>query len=737
MSGGNTREMWLNAVKQGGGLHGTKRGVNTTRKSATEYWTDTLRKTGHGISTESTPNGMTGLKSSRAMPYNSTSHYMRQLAGTERRKNGTIDPTGKPSPGTPAYKSSEEYYDEILELKKTIQAMKVQDTTLKSKLRRVEEDNLKKERDIEKLLDPSKGDEMRRTLADRRPDAGTTIHSLKQKILKVEQQYRDKEAAYNKLQADIKSTKIEEMKLHTEMMYQEIVRLRNADTIDSPKKNHTKAAPVKETPGRMKALQETILRMNETNTRLQSENRTLKQDLESALEQHAQDKNSLKKDYEDMNKRELMGAISRLEKKMEKNNIDTISMTSETGSRRADTSGKISLEGNMAQKLDQLDKRETELIEENEKQRGTIKKLKEDRLHYRKKGEEKDKQIKLLKKDVEDLQQELDQFYENDRNRTITPRVTPRKRTPQLSRQDSRESLMSRTSVATNRTNGTARSSATNRTTNSRRDRREQDRKVREFTENHAAKRIQRGWRDHKIKDDEDEVERRHTQNKKVRQFTENRAARKIQSGWIDYKGRCNERETDDAVETIQSAIRGHSARRRYMNQNNDSDVTDSEADSAAELIQSSFRGHISRKEQMRRRPLTPPTYQLSESDPELDDAALYIQSTFRGHQARKDQLKARPSTPMSERSSRFSSRGLDSAGEEEDSDSVIMNSSSRRSSAHHPSSPHSARSSVRSHASSRPMSGKTRSSPRGSTGRRTPVKATISDDDDDDDIIF
>ncbi|CAH1793333.1 unnamed protein product [Owenia fusiformis] len=656
MSGGNTREMWLNAVKQGGGLHGTKRGVNTTRKSATEYWTDTLRKTGHGISTESTPNGMTGLKSSRAMPYNSTSHYMRQLAGTERRKNGTIDPTGKPSPGTPAYKSSEEYYDEILELKKTIQAMKVQDTTLKSKLRRVEEDNLKKERDIEKLLDPSKGDEMRRTLADRRPDAGTTIHSLKQKILKVEQQYRDKEAAYNKLQADIKSTKIEEMKLHTEMMYQEIVRLRNADTIDSPKKNHTKAAPVKETPGRMKALQETILRMNETNTRLQSENRTLKQDLESALEQHAQDKNSLKKDYEDMNKRELMGAISRLEKKMEKNNIDTISMTSETGSRRADTSGKISLEGNMAQKLDQLDKRETELIEENEKQRGTIKKLKEDRLHYRKKGEEKDKQIKLLKKDVEDLQQELDQFYENDRNRTITPRVTPRKRTPQLSRQDSRESLMSRTSVATNRTNGTARSSATNRTTNSRRDRREQDRKVREFTENHAAKRIQRGWRDHKIKDDEDE-----------------------------------------AVETIQSAIRGHSARRRYMNQNNDSDVTDSEADSAAELIQSSFRGHISRKEQMRRR----------------------------------------PSTPMSERSSRFSSRGLDSAGEEEDSDSVIMNSSSRRSSAHHPSSPHSARSSVRSHASSRPMSGKTRSSPRGSTGRRTPVKATISDDDDDDDIIF
>ena len=44
----------------------------------------------------------------------------------------------------------------------------------------------------------------------------------------------------------------------------------------------------------------------------------------------------------------------------------------------------------MAQRLDQLDKRETELLEELDKQREVIKRLKEDRAHYRKKCDEKE-----------------------------------------------------------------------------------------------------------------------------------------------------------------------------------------------------------------------------------------------------------------------------------------------------------------------------------------------------------
>ena len=40
----------------------------------------------------------------------------------------------------------------------------------------------------------------------------------------------------------------------------------------------------------MRALQETVLRMNEKNVRLQQENKTLKEDLEKMMEESAQSK---------------------------------------------------------------------------------------------------------------------------------------------------------------------------------------------------------------------------------------------------------------------------------------------------------------------------------------------------------------------------------------------------------------------------------------------------------------
>ena len=52
------------------------------------------------------------------------------------------------------------------------------------------------EREIQNLLDPGKSDEMRRTLADGKSDSSSVIHSLKQKILKLEQGLREKESQY-------------------------------------------------------------------------------------------------------------------------------------------------------------------------------------------------------------------------------------------------------------------------------------------------------------------------------------------------------------------------------------------------------------------------------------------------------------------------------------------------------------------------------------------------------------
>lgn len=52
--------------------------------------------------------------------------------------------------------------------------------------------------------------------------------------------------------------------------------------------------------------------------------------------------------------------------------------------------GKVALEGTVNQRLDQLDKRETELLEKLEQQTNFIKKLKDDRAYYRTKCDEKE-----------------------------------------------------------------------------------------------------------------------------------------------------------------------------------------------------------------------------------------------------------------------------------------------------------------------------------------------------------
>lgn len=46
------------------------------------------------------------------------------------------------------------------------------------------------------MLDPTKNEEMRRTMGEKRAESGAVIQSLKQKILKLENQIRDKEANY-------------------------------------------------------------------------------------------------------------------------------------------------------------------------------------------------------------------------------------------------------------------------------------------------------------------------------------------------------------------------------------------------------------------------------------------------------------------------------------------------------------------------------------------------------------
>lgn len=352
------RDVWMNAVKKRQTQTLVRSRPESPRhKTSTEYWVDTLRKTGIGRSTEST--GMNTFSGKRPreedMAYLSTSVYMRQKAGIEKpQKYG--DPTTKPPMGTPAYKTPEEYYDQVLELKKIIQSLNQEKDNFKAKVRRIEEDNIKKEKEIAGLLDPKKSDDVRRTLGTKQQDSASVIHSLKQKILKLEVQNRDRESAYVKLQTDLKTTKIEELRQQLEVCFQEIVRLQNSKETGAHKSGSMKGG----TDKRVKALNEAIIRLSKENEQLKSESHGLKEDLNRQI-----DDKDFNGEYEDMNRKQLLGAIKKLEKQKGK----------KEPSYKADRQAKIALEGTMEERLDQLDKRETELMDKLETQSRQIQKL--------------------------------------------------------------------------------------------------------------------------------------------------------------------------------------------------------------------------------------------------------------------------------------------------------------------------------------------------------------------------
>ena len=66
----------------------------------------------------------------------------------------------------------------MFDLTQQIQALTNDNSLMKSRVRRLEEENQKKEKEIEQLLDPSKSEDMRRTLADKKPDAGVVSGSI-------------------------------------------------------------------------------------------------------------------------------------------------------------------------------------------------------------------------------------------------------------------------------------------------------------------------------------------------------------------------------------------------------------------------------------------------------------------------------------------------------------------------------------------------------------------------------
>ncbi|KAM3623206.1 uncharacterized protein V6R79_008430 [Siganus canaliculatus] len=174
-------------------------------------------------------------------------------------------------------REKEDMYDEIIRLKKSLQAQRSDNQQLKARLQRLEEDHARREKQIQELLDPSKGSEFTRSLVDKKKEGGVVVTGLKQRILKLEQQCREKENALSNLQSQLRTTTLTELSITVDTYCQEILRLKML--LAAAEKSGR--AESKCSQRQQKALSVTVHRLTENLKQLQQENVELKEELDT------------------------------------------------------------------------------------------------------------------------------------------------------------------------------------------------------------------------------------------------------------------------------------------------------------------------------------------------------------------------------------------------------------------------------------------------------------------------
>ncbi|XP_004840473.1 IQ domain-containing protein E isoform X3 [Heterocephalus glaber] len=330
------------------------------------------------------------VRTSGSMPLSSRMSLTPQKLWLETSKQGHV-------PGTSVYREKEDMYDEIIELKKLLHTQKRDVDLMRTKLRRMEEENNRKDRQIEQLLDPGRGLDFVRTLAEKSPDTGWVINGLRQRIFRLEQQCKEKDSAINKLQTDMKTTNLEEMRIAMEIYYEEIHRLQML--LASSEATGKKPPLVEKKVGvrRQKKMSSALLNLSRSVQELTEENQSLKEDLDRVLS------NSLTitrvKGYVDWSKPRLLRRIAELEKKLS-------SMTSSKS--HASELVKLNPDGAAPKQLGWDGQEE----QEQEHLQGTVKNLRGERSELQAQLLEKDKELRQLLQVKAELEKKLESTRE-------------------------------------------------------------------------------------------------------------------------------------------------------------------------------------------------------------------------------------------------------------------------------------------------------------------------------------
>ncbi|KAM9792298.1 IQ domain-containing protein E [Neosynchiropus ocellatus] len=208
--------------------------------------------------------------------------------------------------GPADYREKEDMYDEIIRLKKSLHVQKSDNRKMQAKLRRLEEDNAKREKQLEELLDPTRGSEYTRSLVDKKKQGSVVLNGLKQRVLKLEQQCREKENALSKLQSELRATNLEELKMTVKTYFEEIQRLKILlETAEKSNRTESKCSQRQQ-----KALSSTVLRLSEDVKQLQQENVELREELDTESPAEGS------KGYREWSKQRVLRRLLEVEKRL-------------------------------------------------------------------------------------------------------------------------------------------------------------------------------------------------------------------------------------------------------------------------------------------------------------------------------------------------------------------------------------------------------------------------------------
>ncbi|XP_070422301.1 IQ domain-containing protein E isoform X20 [Equus przewalskii] len=231
------------------------------------------------------------------------------------------------------------------------------------------------------------------------------VNGLKQRILKLEQQCKEKDNAINKLQTDIKTTNLEEMRIAMETYYEEIHRLQTLLATSEPT---GRKPPVEKKISlkRQKKMSSALLSLSRSVQELTEENQSLKEDLDRVLS--SSPTVSKTKGYMEWSKPRLLRRISELEKKISlmESPKSPASEVVQAGF-PADSSSSSTVHRQPR----------SDRHEEGERLRGAVKSLKGERNALQSQLQEKELEVKQLLQTKADLQKELGNMKEGEKER--------------------------------------------------------------------------------------------------------------------------------------------------------------------------------------------------------------------------------------------------------------------------------------------------------------------------------